>query len=336
MSLSEYAVLFVLVAIMGAGLPGPGDASLIAAGTLAGEGKLNVGIVLATAMVAWMAGSVAGYEIGVRGGRQMLDHPGRLEKRRRKLLAKGDRAFGRHTFAASVTMPAFVSGIFRVRFWLFMLGALVAGVGWIGMYVGLAYFLGEEVARRVGNAGTKALLGVIVLVAVGLGIRAGWSWWRASRQDGTASAASRLAVGQGEAVGEHVDHPGDQAPPALAARVVGELGRDHAADQRGVDVGVLVRSDAHPPQLVQQQAAGFRDGCAGLRAGVEAGDDDHVHQLVPGRVGDGEVEKAFRDSDQPGARLGRQVQGLEAVQAGLPGLAEHRVVDGLLGGEMGV
>jgi membrane protein DedA with SNARE-associated domain len=32
MSLSEYVVLFVLVAIMGAGLPGPGDASLIAAG----------------------------------------------------------------------------------------------------------------------------------------------------------------------------------------------------------------------------------------------------------------------------------------------------------------
>ena len=49
---------------MGAGLPGPGDAALIAAGTLAGEGKLNVGIVLATAMVAWMSGSVIGFEIG--------------------------------------------------------------------------------------------------------------------------------------------------------------------------------------------------------------------------------------------------------------------------------
>ena len=61
MSLAEYLVLFVLVAIMGAGLPGPGDASLIAAGTLAGEGKLNIWIVLATAMAAWMLGSVVGY-----------------------------------------------------------------------------------------------------------------------------------------------------------------------------------------------------------------------------------------------------------------------------------
>ena len=67
MSLSEYLVLFVLVAIMGAGLPGPGDASLIAAGTLAGEGKLNIWIVLATAMAAWMFGSVVGYVIGIHG-----------------------------------------------------------------------------------------------------------------------------------------------------------------------------------------------------------------------------------------------------------------------------
>ena len=115
MNVSQYVILFVFVAIMGAGLPGPGDASLIAAGTLAGDGTLKLGIVLATAMVAWMLGSVIGYAIGIHGGRRLLDHPGRLEKTRRKLLAKGDRVFGRHNFTASVTMPAFVSGIFRVR-----------------------------------------------------------------------------------------------------------------------------------------------------------------------------------------------------------------------------
>jgi membrane protein DedA with SNARE-associated domain len=186
--LSEYVVLFVCVVILGAGLPGLGDASLIAAGTLAGEGKLNVGIVLATGMVAWMVGSVIGFEIGVSGGRPLLDHPGRLEDRRRKLLAKGDRAFGRHTFAASVTLPAFVSGIFRVRFWLFLLGALVAGIFWVGMYVGLSYFLGEEVAKRIGAAGTKALIWVIVLVVIGLAARAGWSRWRARHHEQAASS----------------------------------------------------------------------------------------------------------------------------------------------------
>jgi len=182
MSLSEYAVMFVLVAIMGAGIPGPGDASLIAAGALAGEGKLNIWIVLATAGVAWMLGSVIGFAIGAHGGRPLLDHPGRLEKRRRKLLAKGDRAFGRYTLVASATLPAFVSGIFRVRFWLFLLGALAAGIFWIGIYVGGAYFLGEEIAKLIGKIGTKALISVIVLIVVGLSIRAGLSKWRAARQ----------------------------------------------------------------------------------------------------------------------------------------------------------
>ena len=182
MNLAEYAIMFVFVAIMGAGLPGPGDASLIAAGTLAGEGNLRVWIVLVVAMVAWMLGSVIGFSIGAHGGRPLLDHPGRLEKSRRKLLAKGDRAFGRYTFVASVTMPAFVSGIFRVRFWIFMLGALVAGIGWVGMYVGISYFLGEEIAKLVGSVGVKVVLGVIVIVAIGLGIRFGVSKWRATRQ----------------------------------------------------------------------------------------------------------------------------------------------------------
>jgi membrane protein DedA with SNARE-associated domain len=181
MNLSEYIVLFVFVAIMGAGVPGLGDAALIGAGTLAGEGKLNVWAVLATAIVAWMIGSLGGYEIGLVKGRWLLDHPGRLEKSRRKLLAKGDRVFGRYNFVASVTMPAFVSGIFKVRFWVFVLGALVAGVGWIGMYVGLSYFLGAEIAHRIGNAGTKVVLGVVVIVAIGLGIRVGWSRWRSTR-----------------------------------------------------------------------------------------------------------------------------------------------------------
>ena len=164
MGLAEYAIMFVFVAIMGAGLPGPGDATLIAAGALAGDGKLNVWIVLAVAMVAWMLGSVIGFSIGAHGGRPLLDHPGRLEKSRRKLLAKGDRTFGRYTFVASVTMPAFVSDL---------PGAILdihAGSARCWYRLGWnvrrdSYFLGEEIAKLVGSAGVKVVLGVIVIVA---------------------------------------------------------------------------------------------------------------------------------------------------------------------------
>jgi membrane protein DedA with SNARE-associated domain len=182
MNVTEYVVLFALVVTMGVGLPVLGDASLIAAGTLAGEGRLNIGVVLVTAMVAWMAGSLAGYEIGVRKGRWLLEHQGRFEKKRLKLLAKGDDAFAHNNFAAAVTMPSFVSGIFRVRFYVFVLGAIVAGVGFIGVYVGLSYFLGAEIAKRIGDAGTKAVLGVLVIVAIGLSVKGGVSKWRATRQ----------------------------------------------------------------------------------------------------------------------------------------------------------
>jgi membrane protein DedA with SNARE-associated domain len=75
-----------------------------------------------------------------------------------------------------------VSGIFHVRFWLFMLGALVAGICWIGMYVGVAYFFGKEIAKTVGAIGTKAIIGILVLVVLGLAIRAGYARWRANRQ----------------------------------------------------------------------------------------------------------------------------------------------------------
>jgi membrane protein DedA with SNARE-associated domain len=201
MSLAEYIIMFVCVVVMGAGLPGAGDAALIAAGTLAGEGRLNLWTVLAVGMAAWMLGSVGGYWFGVRGGRGLLDHPGRLEKSRRKLLAKGDRAFGRWNFLASVTMPAFVSGIFRVRFRVFVLGAVVAGIGWIGMYVGASYFLGAEIAKRIGNAGAKVVLGVVVIVAAGLAMRAVVAKWRATRQ-------TRLAQQE-----DPVDSLGQQTEP---------------------------------------------------------------------------------------------------------------------------
>ena len=105
MELAEYIIFFALVVSTGAGIPGPGDAAMITAGTLAGEGRLNIGVVVVTSLAGWMLGSLAGYAVGLRGGRALLDHPGRLQDRRRKLLAKGDAAFGRHTFTASVTLP---------------------------------------------------------------------------------------------------------------------------------------------------------------------------------------------------------------------------------------
>ena len=61
MNLTEYIILFLLVVTTGAGIPGPGDAAMIAAGTLAGEGRLSIGVVVVTSIAGWLLGSLAGY-----------------------------------------------------------------------------------------------------------------------------------------------------------------------------------------------------------------------------------------------------------------------------------
>jgi uncharacterized membrane protein len=80
-----------------------------------------------------------------------------------------------------VTMPSSVSGVFRVAFWMFVLGAVTAGVFFIALYVGVSYLLGPEIAESIGTAGARAVLGVLVVVAIGLGIRAALARLRAAR-----------------------------------------------------------------------------------------------------------------------------------------------------------
>jgi membrane protein DedA with SNARE-associated domain len=65
---------------------------------------------------------------------------------------------------------------------LFVIGAMAAGACFIGLYVGLSYLLGVEVAKHIGNADAQAIVSVLVIVAIGPGIRAGYHRWRATRQ----------------------------------------------------------------------------------------------------------------------------------------------------------
>jgi membrane protein DedA with SNARE-associated domain len=58
---------------------------------------------------------------------------------------------------------------------------LAAGAFWIGAYVIVSYFLGAKIARSIGDAGSMTILGVVVIVAAGLIIRAGLAKWRTAR-----------------------------------------------------------------------------------------------------------------------------------------------------------
>jgi hypothetical protein len=69
------------MALCFAGIPAIGAAVVGWASVLAGQGKLSIGLVLAVAMVGAEAGGLAGYSIGARWGRQLLERPGHWQDR---------------------------------------------------------------------------------------------------------------------------------------------------------------------------------------------------------------------------------------------------------------
>lgn len=109
-----------LAALVGAesmGLPVPGETALIAAAVLAHQGHLAIGSVIAVVACAAIVGDNIGYLIGRRGGRWLLERPGPLLARRRRLLERGDRFFERHGPKA-VFLARFVAGARVTAAWM--------------------------------------------------------------------------------------------------------------------------------------------------------------------------------------------------------------------------
>jgi membrane protein DedA with SNARE-associated domain len=89
-----YLAVFVLMVLSFAGIPAIGAAVVGWASVLASPGKLNIVVVLVLAMVGAEVGGLAGYAIGARWGRQLLERPGRWQDRGRRSPRPG-RGFSR-------------------------------------------------------------------------------------------------------------------------------------------------------------------------------------------------------------------------------------------------
>jgi membrane protein DedA with SNARE-associated domain len=170
----EYAALLALAVLGGVGLPGPGDAGLIAAALLAAEGHLSLAVVLVVAYIGSLAGRIFGYQIGAKGGRALMERPGWFGGLRSATLAKGDRVFERFPRSAVLVAPASIAGIYRVPPSIFALASLVVSLSWVLSTGLIAYFLGEAALEVVGRAGFRGFVVIVVLVGLGLGFRYLW------------------------------------------------------------------------------------------------------------------------------------------------------------------
>ena len=152
-----YPLLFLLVMGESSGRADPRRDGLIAGGVLASQGKLEIELVIPLAAAAAIVGDNIGYLIGRKGGRWLLERPGRFERQRQQVLATGEPFFERHGPKA-VFFGRFVLGLRVWASWLagathmpwrsFVLWNALGGICWATAVGLLAYFLGHSRRQR--------------------------------------------------------------------------------------------------------------------------------------------------------------------------------------------
>jgi membrane protein DedA with SNARE-associated domain len=145
---------------------GPGEPLLIAAAVVAAKHKLDLTEVLLVAWLGATAGGVIGWLIGLKAGRAVIEAPGPFRMARLRTLARGERIFERATVTAVIVTPAWLAGVHRVRWPIYLFANAASAAIWaLGIGLG-AYLIGPPVADMFGDAGTVglAILGAVVVV----------------------------------------------------------------------------------------------------------------------------------------------------------------------------
>ena len=193
--LADYGlvVLFLVIALQAAGVGGlPGKTALVAAAILAADGHFAIVEVIAVAAFAVILGGLAGYLIGRKAGRPLLEHP-RVARRFARPLALAEAFFERHgpkaVFLARslpglkvVAAPA--AGLSRMRWRDFALWHGLGAVGFAVLFGLGAYYVGESALEAVERFG---VLAVVPLTAAALVVWLAWHMLR-RRRAGSASA----------------------------------------------------------------------------------------------------------------------------------------------------
>ena len=176
-------LLFLLIGIESAGVPLPGETALVASGVLASQGKLNIVAVIAVASLAAILGDNAGYWLGRKGGRRLLERWSIVSRHAQKVLPRAERIFAKHggktvffgRFIAILRITAaWMAGISHMPWWRFLLFNAAGGILWATAVGLVAYFAGAAAADAIQTYGLFAAGGIVVVtVAVVLGLR----WW---------------------------------------------------------------------------------------------------------------------------------------------------------------
>jgi membrane protein DedA with SNARE-associated domain len=183
-----YAVLFTWVAAEQIGLPLPATPLLLAAGALAGTGRMSFPLVVGTAVLASLVGDLGWYEVGRRKGMKVLSLLCRLSLEPDSCVRRTEDMFIRHGARALLvakfvpglsTVAPPLAGIFHMRRWRFLVFDGVGAAIWAGAFTGLGLLFSAQLERI--TAGLTRL-GSWVLVGLAAGLVAYVAWKYIHRQ----------------------------------------------------------------------------------------------------------------------------------------------------------
>lgn len=165
-------LLFLFVAAESAGVPIPGETTLIAAAVLARNGDYSLTSVIVVAAVAAIVGDNVGYWLGRFGGRRVLDRWEFTARYAQRALPPAERFFEKHgaktvflaRFIALLRVTAaWLAGLSHMPWWRFFAFNAAGGIVWATGVALLAYWAGQAAADTVSNYGLYGVLGLLVL-----------------------------------------------------------------------------------------------------------------------------------------------------------------------------
>jgi membrane protein DedA with SNARE-associated domain len=172
-----YLVVFALMVLSFAGIPAIGAAVVIWAAVLASQGQLNMVVVLVVAVAGAEIGGLAGYRIGARWGRQILERPGRWQNRRQNIAVRGERIFTRWGWLAVFFISTIICGMLKMRHSQFVVWNFIDASVYV-LAVGPAAYGASKVAA--GEYGWDSLGPLVagLAVAAGCAVLATWYYRR--------------------------------------------------------------------------------------------------------------------------------------------------------------
>src|SRR3954452_24517642 len=180
-----YWALISVLLLENAGLPVPGETTLLFASFLAySERELHLGYIILFGVIACTIGDNLGYVVGYRGGRPLLLRYQRLFHIRQRTIARGERLFAQHG-APAIFFARFLfglriiagplAGVLRMPWKKFVLFNFLGAVVWVTVVATLGYAFGSQWQRVVHYLKGAQILVAALLILIALMI------WRRRR-----------------------------------------------------------------------------------------------------------------------------------------------------------